>query len=48
LLIDEIDLHLHPKWQRKLIDFITQIQSHLFSHQYESLIKKARLKGRIK
>ena len=22
LLIDEIDLHLHPKWQRKLLDFI--------------------------
>jgi len=22
LLIDEIDLHLHPKWQRNLIDFI--------------------------
>lgn len=24
LLIDEIDLHLHPSWQRKLIDFITR------------------------
>ena len=24
LLIDEIDLHLHPKWQRKLIEFISQ------------------------
>lgn len=24
LLIDEIDLHLHPKWQRHLIGFITQ------------------------
>lgn len=24
LLIDEVDLHLHPKWQRKLIDFISQ------------------------
>ncbi len=23
LLIDEIDLHLHPKWQRKLYDFIS-------------------------
>lgn len=23
LLIDEVDLHLHPKWQRKLIDFIS-------------------------
>lgn len=22
LLIDEIDLHLHPKWQRKLLDFV--------------------------
>jgi predicted ATP-binding protein involved in virulence len=22
LLIDEIDLHLHPKWQRRLLDFI--------------------------
>ncbi len=24
LLIDEIDLHLHPKWQRRLLDFIDQ------------------------
>lgn len=24
LLIDEIDLHLHPKWQRRLMDFIGQ------------------------
>lgn len=23
LLIDEIDLHLHPKWQRRLLDFIS-------------------------
>lgn len=23
LLIDEVDLHLHPKWQRRLIDFIS-------------------------
>lgn len=23
LLIDEVDLHLHPKWQRKLYDFIS-------------------------
>lgn len=22
LLIDEIDLHLHPKWQRRLLDFV--------------------------
>jgi len=26
-----------------IIDFVTQVQSHLFAHQYESLIKKARL-----
>ncbi|MEZ4884141.1 MAG: ATP-binding protein [Chitinophagales bacterium] len=25
VLVDEIDLHLHPKWQRKVIDFLTQI-----------------------
>ncbi len=31
-----------------VIDFVTQVQSHLFAHQYESLIKKARLKGRMK
>lgn len=31
-----------------VIDFVTQVQSHLYAHQYESLIKKARLKGRIK
>lgn len=24
LLIDEVDLHLHPVWQRKLIDFLQQ------------------------
>jgi len=30
------------------IDFVTQVQSHLFAHQYEGLIKKAKLKGRIK
>lgn len=24
LLIDEVDLHLHPKWQRKLIKFISK------------------------
>ncbi|MCF3640625.1 ATP-binding protein [Rhizobium sp. TRM95111] len=23
LIIDEVDLHLHPKWQRRLIDFLT-------------------------
>lgn len=27
-----------------IIDFIGQVQSHLFAHQYESLIKKARLR----
>ena len=30
------------------IDFVTQVQSHLFAHQYEGLIKKARLKGKTK
>ena len=25
LLVDEIDLHLHPKWQRQLITFLTQV-----------------------
>ncbi|PPR46844.1 MAG: Protein translocase subunit SecY [Alphaproteobacteria bacterium MarineAlpha5_Bin9] len=29
-----------------MMDFITQIQSHLFAHQYEGLLKKTRLKGR--
>ncbi len=24
LLVDEIDLHLHPKWQRTIIDYLTQ------------------------
>jgi len=24
LLVDEIDLHLHPRWQRTLIDFLTE------------------------
>lgn len=28
LLIDELDLHLHPKWQRKLIDFVTRKLPH--------------------
>lgn len=28
-----------------VMDFIAQLQSHLMSHQYESLIKKANLKG---
>lgn len=31
-----------------VIDFVGQVQSHLFAHQYEGLIKKARLKGRLK
>jgi predicted ATP-binding protein involved in virulence len=25
VLIDEIDLHLHPKWQRELIDYLTNL-----------------------
>ena len=29
-----------------MIDFINQVQSHLFEHQYEGLLKKTRLKGR--
>ena len=29
-----------------MIDFITQIQSYLFQHQYEGLLKKTKLKGR--
>lgn len=24
LIIDEVDLHLHPKWQRRLLDFLDQ------------------------
>jgi preprotein translocase subunit SecY len=31
-----------------VIDFVTQVQSHLFAHQYEGLIRKARLKGKAK
>jgi len=31
-----------------MIDFINQVQSHLFQHQYEGLLKKTKLKGRIK
>ncbi|MDE3038519.1 MAG: preprotein translocase subunit SecY, partial [Pseudomonadota bacterium] len=30
------------------MDFVTQVQSHLFAHQYEGLIRKAKLKGRLK
>ena len=30
------------------IDFVTQVQSHLIAHQYEGLIKKAKLKGRLR
>ncbi len=29
-----------------MIDFISQVQSHLFQHQYEGLLKKTKLKGR--
>jgi len=28
-----------------VMDFLAQIQAHLMSHQYESLLKKANLKG---
>lgn len=28
------------------LDFVSQIQSHLFAHQYEGLLKKSRLRGR--
>lgn len=31
-----------------VMDFVSQVQSHLFAHQYEGLIKKAQLKGRRK
>ena len=30
-----------------MIDFINQVQSHLFEHQYEGLLKKTKLKGRF-
>lgn len=30
-----------------IMDFITQIQSHIMSHQYESLMKKANIKGGV-
>lgn len=30
-----------------IMDTVTQIQSHLIAHQYEGLIRKARLKGRL-
>ena len=28
------------------MDFMTQVQSHLMSHQYEGLLKKANFKGK--
>ena len=28
-----------------IMDFMSQVQSHLLSHQYEGLLKKAHLKG---
>jgi preprotein translocase subunit SecY len=28
-----------------VMDFVAQVQSHLMSHQYESLMKKSNLKG---
>jgi preprotein translocase subunit SecY len=30
-----------------IMDLATQIQSHLIAYQYEGLIKKAHLKGRL-
>jgi preprotein translocase subunit SecY len=30
------------------MDTVTQIQSYLLAHQYEGLIKKSKLRGRIK
>ncbi len=30
-----------------ILDFVSQVQSHLIAHQYEGLIKKARSKGRL-
>ena len=30
------------------LDTVTQIQAHLLAHQYEGLIKKARLRGRMR
>ena len=29
-----------------MMDFMVQVQSHLFSHQYASVLKKTKLKGR--
>tara|TARA_B100001123_G_scaffold449980_1_gene617829 strand:- start:6578 stop:7918 length:1341 start_codon:yes stop_codon:yes gene_type:complete len=29
-----------------MIDFMSQVQSHLFAHQYEGILKKTKLKGR--
>ena len=29
-----------------MMDFIMQVQSHLFSHQYASILNKTKLKGR--
>jgi preprotein translocase subunit SecY len=31
-----------------ILDTITQVQSHLFSYQYEGLLKKAKARGRLK
>ena len=30
------------------MDTVTQIQSHLLAHQYEGLIRKARVRGRVR
>ena len=38
LLIDEIDLYLHPEWQRQILnDFLTAIQEY-FPHSYFQII----------
>ena len=33
-------------YEGRSLDTVTQIQSHLLAHQYEGLIRKARVKGR--
>lgn len=39
LLIDEIDLYLHPEWQRQIIsELIKEIHSHFPEHQFQIII----------
>ena len=33
-------------YEGRSLDTVTQVQAHLLAHQYEGLIKKARLRGR--